>query len=135
MTSEPTTVSRADAKGDLSASNSVSKSLENFRNEHGMQFNSYVNKEGASALSLSVGGAAAPFGALVSLSTLATRIGGWAPSLVRALGFGGAPTSIGPGLANKVFTTSGVLNGPKTIKCVVILSPSLDVTYVLPPNN
>ncbi|WP_443946618.1 RHS repeat-associated core domain-containing protein [Pedobacter sp. AW1-32] len=110
-----TTVSRSDSKGDLSALNTVSKSLENFRNDHGMQFNSYVNKEGTSALSLSVGGAAAPFGALASLSTLATNIGGWAPSLVRALGFGGVPTSVGPGLANKAINASGVLNGSKVI--------------------
>ncbi|PTS94410.1 hypothetical protein DBR11_23425 [Pedobacter sp. HMWF019] len=114
-TSEPTTVSRADAKGDLSALNSVSKSLENFRNEHGMQFNSYVNKEGTSALSLSIGGGAALFGAFASLSTLAAEIRGWAPSLVRALGFGGVPTSVGPGLANKVFTMTGVPSETKTI--------------------
>ncbi|NMN37178.1 DUF6443 domain-containing protein [Pedobacter sp. SG918] len=110
-----TTVSRSDSKGDLSALNTVSKSLENFRNDHGMQFNSYVNKEGTSALSLSVGGAAAPFGALASLSTLAANIGGWAPSLVRALGFGGMPTSVGPGLASKAINASGVLNGSKVI--------------------
>lgn len=115
VNTEPTTVNRADAKGDLSALNSVSKSLENFRNEHGMQFNSYVNKEGTSALSLSVGGATAPFGALASLSTLASKIGGWAPSLVRALGFGGVPSSVGLGLASKAINASGVLNGPKTI--------------------
>ncbi|MEH3111711.1 DUF6443 domain-containing protein [Pedobacter terrae] len=110
-----TTVSRQDSKSDLSALNTISKSLENFRNDHGMQFNSYVNKEGTSALSLSVGGAAAPFGGLASLSTLATNIGGWAPSLVRALGFGGMPTSVGPGLASKAINASGVLNGSKVI--------------------
>ncbi|WP_322974048.1 RHS repeat-associated core domain-containing protein [Pedobacter sandarakinus] len=97
-----TTVSRSDAKGDLSALNTFSKSLENFRNEHGMQFNSYVNDKGTTGLSLSLGGAAAPFGALTSLTTLAAKIGGWAPSLVRALGFAGAPTSVSPGLLSKV---------------------------------
>uniref|UniRef100_A0AC34F7J8 Uncharacterized protein n=1 Tax=Panagrolaimus sp. ES5 TaxID=591445 RepID=A0AC34F7J8_9BILA len=56
-----------------------------------------------------------PFGALASLSTLATKIEGWAPSFVRALGFGGVPTSVGPGLASKAIAMSGVLNGPKTI--------------------
>lgn len=115
VNSEPTTVKRSDAKVDLAPLNNVSKSLENFRNNHGMQFNSYVNKEGTSALSLSVGGAAAPFGALASLSTLATKIGGWAPSFVRALGFAGMPTSVAPGLASKAINASGVLNGSKVI--------------------
>ena len=80
--------------------------------EHGMQFNSYVNKGGTSALFLIVGVAAAPFGALASLSTLA---GGLAPSLVRALRIRGVPSSVWPWLASKAIHASGVLNGPKTI--------------------
>ncbi|MFN0290115.1 RHS repeat-associated core domain-containing protein [Pedobacter helvus] len=111
-----TTVSRSDAKGDLSALNTVSKSLENFRDKHGMQFNSYVNDKGTTGLSLSVGGAAAPFGALTSLTTLAAKIGGWAPSFVRALGFAGAPTSVSPGLLSKVIIpATGALSNTKTV--------------------
>lgn len=38
VNNDPSTVKQTDSKADLSALSSVSKSLENFRNEHGMQF-------------------------------------------------------------------------------------------------
>ena len=104
---DPTTVSRADSKADLSNLNSVDKSLESFRNDHHEQFNDAVDKAGNSFLSKAFGLGTLPFAAAASLST-------YLPTVARVLSTVGAPTSAA-GAGKSAIDAAHPVGSPKMI--------------------
>lgn len=91
---DATTVSRVDSKSDLSALNSVDKSLESFRNDNHDQFNDALDKKGNFALSVSLTGGALPF-ALAANKLVTDLVLRYVPGLARASDAVGGPVSIG----------------------------------------
>jgi len=81
-------VSQADFKGDLSALNNATTGLEEFRNEHGMQFNEYLLEHGIKGLDVAFKAGMLPVGVTGLGLKLPEKLG-------KLLGTAGVPTSAG----------------------------------------